>query len=94
MMHNQLWFSDFVTGNFVLELDNPSIGKVSGKGLITEKMIAWEFRVPQIGFEGFETYEKQPDDSYIMHAEYATADQLRTVIRGKVWQETTSKKSS
>ncbi len=94
MMHNQLWFSDFVTGNFVLELDNPSIGKVSGKGLITEKMIAWEFRVPQIGFEGFETYEKQADDSYLMHAEYATADQLRTVIKGKVWQEFSSKKSS
>src|SRR3569832_733582 len=64
MMHNQLLFFDFVPGNFQLELDNPSIGKVTGKGLITEQMIAWEFRVPQIGFEGFETYEKQPDDSY------------------------------
>ncbi|MGD0664223.1 MAG: hypothetical protein ABSA17_00645 [Rhabdochlamydiaceae bacterium] len=94
MMHNQLMFSDFATGNFLIELDNPSIGRVTGKGLITDKMIAWEFRVPQIGFEGFETYEKQPDDSYIMHAEYATADQLRTVIKGKVWQESTSKKQS
>jgi hypothetical protein len=92
LMHNQLMFFDFSQGNFLIELDNPSIGKVSGKGLISDQMIAWEFRVPQIGFEGFETYEKQPDDSYIMHAEYATADQLRTMIKGKVWQETISKK--
>ena len=94
MMHNQLIFSDFAQRNFAIELDNPSIGRVIGKGLITDKLIAWEFRVPQIGFEGFESYEKQPDDSYLMHAEYATADQLRTVIKGKVWQETSSKKSS
>ncbi|MGH2612823.1 MAG: hypothetical protein ACRDFB_07210 [Rhabdochlamydiaceae bacterium] len=92
MMHNQLWFFDFAQGNFLIELDNPSIGKVSGKGLMTDHIIAWEFRVPQIGFEGFETYEKQPDDSYIMHAEYATADQLRTMIKGKVWQEAISEK--
>ncbi len=92
MMHNQLLFFDLAPGNFSIELDNPSIGKVSGKGLVTDQLIAWEFRVPQIGFEGFETYEKQADDSYIMHAEYATTDQLRTVIRGKVWQEYASKK--
>ena len=53
-------------------------------------MIAWEFRVPEIGFEGFETYEKQPDDTYLMHAEYATDDQLRTVIKGKIWQKIAS----
>jgi hypothetical protein len=94
MMHNQLWFFDFSQGNFLIELDNPSIGKVSGKGLITDQLIAWEFRVPQIGFEGFETYEKQPDESYVMHAEYATEDQLRTVIKGKIWQETSSKNQS
>ena len=92
MMHNKLLFSDFAQGNFLIELDNPSIGKVTGKGLITDQMIAWEFRAAQIGFEGFEAYEKQPDDSYLMHAEYATADQLRTVIKGKVWQESSSKK--
>jgi hypothetical protein len=92
MMHNQFWFFDFTPGHFLVELDNPSIGKVSGKGIVTSQMIAWEFRVPQIGFEGFETYEQQSDGSYVMHAEYATADQLRTVIKGKVWQEASSKK--
>jgi hypothetical protein len=94
MMHNQLVFSEFGSGNFSIELDNPSIGKVVGKGLITDQLIAWEYRVPEIGFEGFESYEKQPDGSYTMHAEYSTADQLRTVIKGKVWQESSSKKSS
>ena len=94
IMHNQLLFFDFASGNFCLELDNPSIGKVAGKGLITDQLIAWEFRAPEIGFEGFETDEKQPDQSYLMHAEYSTADQLRTVIKGKVWQESSSQKSS
>lgn len=91
IMHNQMWFFNFSQDSFLIELDNPSIGRVSGKGLITEQIIAWEFRVPEIGFEGFETYEKQPDGLYKMHAEYATADQLRTVIKGKVWQEASSK---
>jgi hypothetical protein len=90
LMHNQLVFFDFKQGHFSLELDNLSIGKVSGKGLVTDQMIAWEFRVPEIGFEGFETYEKQPDNTYLMHAEYATDDQLRTVIKGKIWQKTAS----
>lgn len=94
IMHNQLLFFDVASGNFCLELDNPSIGKVLGKGLITNALIAWEFRAPEMGFEGFETYEKQPDNTYLMHAEYATADQLRTVIKGKVWQEHSSKKQS
>ncbi len=93
VMHNELLFYDFASGNFCLDLDSPSIGRVSGKGLITDQMIAWEFRAPQIGFEGFETYEKQADESYLLHAEYATAE-LRTIIKGKVWQEHLSKKSS
>jgi hypothetical protein len=91
IMHNQFLFFDVGTGNFSLELDNPAVGKITGKGLITDKVIAWEFRSPQMGFEGFELYEKQPDESYFMHAEYATTDQLRTVIKGKVWQDLSKK---
>lgn len=93
LMHNQLLFFDLASHQFSLELDNPTVGRVVGKGLLTNQMIAWEFRVPAIGFEGFETYEKQQDGSYSMHAEYATDDQLRTVIKGKIWQETSSKSS-
>ncbi len=94
MMHNQFLFFDLAPGAFSVDLDNPALGKISGKGLITDKTIAWEFRAPQIGFEGFEMYEKQADDVYLLHAEYATTDQLRTVIRGKVWQDLNPKKSS
>ncbi len=86
MMHNQFLFFDLHPGTFSLELDNPAVGKITGKGLITDKVIAWEFRATEIGFEGFELYEKQPDETYFMHAEYATTDQLRTVIKGKVWE--------
>ena len=91
IMHNQFLFFDMSPGTFSIELDNPALGKIIGKGLITDKVIAWEFRSPQIGFEGFEMYEKQADDVYFMHAEYATTDQLRTVIRGKVWQDLSKK---
>lgn len=91
IMHNQFLFFDLNPGTFSIELDNPSVGKISGKGLITDKVIAWEFRANQVGFEGFEIYEKQPDDSYFMHAEYSTSDQLRTTIKGKVWQDLSKK---
>ena len=53
--------------------------------MIDDKVIAWEFRDPDIGFEGIEFYEKQSDTEYLMKAEYATADQFRTNIQGKVW---------
>jgi hypothetical protein len=91
LMHNQFLFFDFTLGHFLLELDNPSIGRVTGKGLVTDQIIAWEFRSPEIGFEGLETYEKQPDGTYLLHAEYATDDQLRTIIKGKIWKEHESK---
>jgi hypothetical protein len=90
IMHNEFIFFDFSPNKFLLQLDSPSIGKVSGKGLITENIVAWEFRAPEIEFEGFEIYEKQPDGSYLLHAEYASSDQLRTVIKGKVWQQASS----
>jgi hypothetical protein len=88
IMHNQFLLYDLTSGAFVIELENPSLGKVTGSGLITDKVIGWEFRAPDIGFEGFEFYEKQADNSYLMRAEYATSDQFRTVIKGKVWEKT------
>lgn len=87
VMFNQFIFSDVVANNFSVDLENQALGKVTGKGLISEKLIAWEFRIPDIGFEGFEFYEKQPDNTYLMRAEYATNDQFRTIINGKVWQK-------
>jgi hypothetical protein len=87
IMNNQFLIYNMNSGEFCIELENQALGLVTGKGLITDKVIAWEFRVEEIGFEGFELYEKQDDQNYIMRAEYSTSDQFRTLIQGKVWQQ-------
>ncbi len=88
VMHNEFTFYNFNGGEFSIDLENQALGKIVGKGLINEKVIAWEFRIEEIGFDGFELYEKQEDQTYSMRAEYATSDQFRTLIEGKVWQQT------
>ena len=87
IMHNQFALYDFTSGEFAIDLENQALGKIVGKGVINEKVIAWEFRVEDMGFDGFEFYEKIDDKNYLMRAEYATSDQFRTVIEGKVWQQ-------
>jgi hypothetical protein len=87
IMHNRFIFTEINNGKFLLELENQALGKVVGTGIFDKKLIAWEFRLKEIGFEGFEFYEKQKDGSYLMRAEYATTDQFRTAIRGKVWEK-------
>lgn len=86
IMHNQFSFYDFTPTSFAIEMENQSMGKVIGTGIINKQVIAWEFRIKDIGFEGFEFYEKQGDGSYLMRAEYSTSDQFRTLIKGRVWQ--------
>jgi hypothetical protein len=86
VMLNQFLFTNFTPSSFSIELENQALGKVIGAGVINDKVIGWEFRMPELGFEGFEFYEKQEDQSYLMHAEYSTTDQFRTLIKGKVWQ--------
>jgi hypothetical protein len=85
IMLNQFSFSEVTANNFTIVLKNQALGSIVGSGLITDKVIAWEFRIPDIGFEGFEFYEKDGED-YLMRAEYATRDQFRTLIQGKVWK--------
>ena len=87
LMLNQFSFFDLSANNFTIELENQALGRVKGEGLINDKVIAWEFRIEDIGFEGFEFYELQPDNSYLMRAEYATSDQFRTLIQGKMWKQ-------
>ncbi|MBS0652649.1 MAG: hypothetical protein JSR39_03890 [Verrucomicrobia bacterium] len=94
IMHNQFNIFDLNSGEFQIELENDALGKITGKGLINEKIIAWEFRVEEMGFEGFELYEKQDEQNYLMRAEYATADQFRTLIQGKVWKQMEQKKDN
>jgi len=87
IMHNQFSLYDVASGVFAIDLENQALGKIIGKGMINEKIIAWEFRVDEIEFDGYEFYEKLDDKNYLMRAEYATSDQFRTVIEGKVWQQ-------
>ncbi|MDR2539826.1 MAG: hypothetical protein LBC45_04425 [Chlamydiales bacterium] len=87
MMRNQFCISSMEHGEFLIDLENQAVGKIQGKGLINDKIIAWEFRINEIGFEGFEVYEKQEDWSYLLRAEYATEDQFRTLIQGCIWKK-------
>ncbi len=87
VMCNQFHIFDMNGGSFQIALENPALGKIMGKGIVNEKVIAWEFRIEEIGFEGFEMYEKQDEEHYIMRAEYATDEQFRTSIQGKVWKK-------
>jgi hypothetical protein len=89
IMHNEFLLYNVSNGEFSIDLENQALGRITGKGLINDKVIAWEFRIEEIGFEGFELYEKQDEKNYLMRAEYATSDQFRTLIQGKVWQQTT-----
>lgn len=93
IMMNQFIFTNVTPSSFTIELENQALGKIVGIGVINDKVIGWEFRMPELGFEGFEFYEKQPDNSYLMHAEYSTSDQFRTLIKGRVWQPAKSSKS-
>lgn len=87
VMHNQFVITDLTPTHFIIELENAALGTITGKGIIKDNLIAWEFRDQELGFEGFEFYEKQEDGSYLMRAEYSTPDQYRTTIKGKIWEK-------
>lgn len=89
VMRNEFFIYGLTNGEFSIDLENQALGKITGKGLVNDKLIAWEFRVEEIGFEGFEFYEKQDEKNYLMRAEYATTDQFRTLIEGRLWQQNT-----
>ncbi|PCI92921.1 hypothetical protein COB11_06260 [Candidatus Aerophobetes bacterium] len=89
-MCNYFSFYNFGDHDFKVKLENQNIGEVIGEGIIRKDTIAWEFRLNDIGFEGFEFYKLQEDGSYFMHAEYVTQDEYRTVIQGKIWKKSSS----
>lgn len=82
-VHNYFKFTDVTKNGFNVELENQTLGKVKGVGIIDEKTIAWEFR-DNPGFEGFEIYKKQENGEYTIHSEYASPDQFRTIIDGHI----------
>ncbi len=89
-MCNHFSFYNFGDQDFKIKLENQNVGEVIGEGIIRKDTIAWEFRLNDIGFEGFEFYKLQDDGRYFMHAEYSTQDDFRTVIQGKIWKKASS----
>jgi hypothetical protein len=86
MVHNVFCLSDIAKGNFAIELENQLIGKVMGQGVLEPKTIAWEFR-SHLNFQGYEVYKLQENGEYHFHAEYASPDQFRTIIDGRIWKK-------
>lgn len=87
MMSNRFLFYDFGAESFKIELENDTLGKIVGSGIYRPKLIAWEFRLNELGFEGFEMYQLLDDGSYFMHAEYLAEEDFRTHIQGKIWKK-------
>lgn len=87
-VYNTFIFSDIqlATGTFNVELTSEMLGSVQGKGLIDVKTIAWEFR-DHPEFQGFEVYELQDNGDFMLHAEYSSVDQIRTIIDGRIWKK-------
>lgn len=83
-IHNAFCLTDIKEESFSIELSNDIIGSVGGKGIIDTKTIGWEFRHKDI-FEGYEVYELESNGNYLLHAEYASPEQFRTIIDGKIW---------
>lgn len=90
MMNNQFSFYDFGENSFKVELENQTFGKVTGSGIYRPALIAWEFRLGDLGFEGFEMYQLQEDGGYFMHAEYLAQEDFRTQIQGRIWKKVAS----
>ena len=84
-MRNELSFYDFGPKHFTVDMENQNVGRIIGTGVYDENTIAWEFRNNDLNFEGFETYNLQPDGSYRMKGEYITSDQFRTQIEARIW---------
>lgn len=92
LLFNTLQFSAITAKSFEVLLSNDLTGKVSGKGVIEPNTIAWEFRKPnetgkEEQVEGFEVYEIQENGDYMLHAEYFSSGQYRTIIDGRIWQK-------
>lgn len=88
-MNNSFIFSHITPTSFDVHLDNDVLGSVEGVGVIDAKTIAWEFHGKE-GLEGFEVYELQDNGDYMLHAEYTSTDQFRTIIDGRIWKKSDS----
>lgn len=83
---NKINISHIKGPDFSITLENSLITTVNGKGVIDPKVIAWEYRGNK-DFEGFEVYQLQENGDYMLHAEYSSTDEYRTVIDGRIWKK-------
>lgn len=87
VMYNHFLFTNFDKKHFDVVLENQAWGEVSGRGMVDDRFIGWEFRKNDLGFEGYEFYELQDDETYHIKAEFITQEDLRTTIEGKIWKQ-------
>lgn len=87
VMINHFTFNTNDTKNMEITLENNTVGKVQGTGVINPEVIGWEFNNPEVHFQGFEFYEKQNQDQYLMRGEYSSDEDFRTTITGKIWKK-------
>jgi len=87
-MRNSFCVSAITASDFEIELENNIVGKVVGKGVLSPKVIAWEFRRKDQEFEGYEIYELQENGSYQLRAEFTAGDGLRTHVQGYIERAT------
>ncbi len=83
---NNFTVTDANSERFKIKLENDLVGEINGTGVIDPKTVAWEFRGHE-SFEGFEVCELQDNGDYMVHAEYASLDQHRTTIDGRIWKK-------
>lgn len=83
---NHFRFSNIKNSSFDVAIENEILGTATGKGIFDKKSISWEFR-EHSDFEGFEVYELQENGDYLLHAEYVSTDQHRTIIDGRIWKK-------
>ena len=83
---NYYTLSDMNSTSFAITLENDMLEEVLGTGVVDEKKVAWEFRQHD-HFEGFEIFAHHANGEYSVHAEFASPDQFRTIIDGRIWQQ-------
>lgn len=84
---NHYRLSEITAASFKVELENELFGQLVGKGLIEVSRIAWEFSELRSPFHGFELFEREQEDQYVVHAEFLGKEQTKSLIKGKVWKK-------
>lgn len=82
-LENKFHIFDISNNTFKVILENPAVGQVSGKGIVDEKTIGWEFQESS-ELQGYEVYQMEAEDLYKFHAEYVSTDDFRTIIDGHI----------